>query len=61
MTSAESDFRIAEYFVVSGLSETSQPLKEDGQMSGNNTWMNADKKDPITDICIIDKSVAVVT
>jgi len=45
-----SESRIAEYFVVCGLSETSKPLKEDA----NSTWVTADKKDPITDICIID-------
>ena len=45
-----SETRIAEYFVVCGLSETSKPLKEDA----NSTWATADKKDPITDICIID-------
>jgi len=51
--SSDSDFQIADYFVVCGLNESSQPLKEDGASS----WMNVDKKDPITEICIINKTL----
>ena len=47
--------KAAEYFVVAGLTEKSQPLDEDLSFSSTNLKLGDHRKDPITDICIIDK------
>ena len=47
--------KVAEYFVVAGLTDTSQPLDEDVSFSSTNLKLGDHRKDPITDICIIDR------
>ena len=47
------DNKIAEYFVVAGLNETSKPLEED--LEGVTHKSHDHRKDPITDICIVDR------
>lgn len=49
--------RIAEYFVVAGLTETSQQLEDDLALTSTNIKLVDYKKDPITDICVIDRYV----
>ena len=50
---SEDENKIAEYFVVAGLNETSKPLEDD--LEGVNHKAHDFRKDPITDICVIDR------
>ena len=47
--------KVAEYFVVAGLTDKSKPLEEGLTFSSTNLKLGDHRKDPITDICIIDK------
>ena len=47
--------RVAEYFVVAGLTESSQQIDDNLAFGGANVKLGDHRKDPITDICIIDK------
>jgi len=54
MTSVECP-KVAEYFVVAGLTKNSQPLDDDLSFSSTNLKLGDHRKDPITDICVIDR------
>ncbi|XP_076803794.1 C-myc promoter-binding protein-like isoform X7 [Clavelina lepadiformis] len=55
--SSEDYPKVAEYFVVAGLTESSQPLEEDLAFPNANHKLSDQKKDPITDICVINKTL----
>lgn len=47
--------KVADYFVVAGLTDSSNPLDEEHAFPDANHKLNPQPKDPITDICVIDK------
>nr|XP_018671970.1 C-myc promoter-binding protein isoform X3 [Ciona intestinalis] len=49
--------KIAEYFVIAGLTESSLPLDEDLAFPNAQHKLSDQRKDPITDICVIDRTL----
>jgi len=55
--SAEEHLKVADYFVVAGLTDISKPLEEDLAFLNAQHKLSEQRKDPITDIFVIDKYV----